>query len=320
MIISVQYSQAAVFSDIIYISHQNPLVRGVQMKINFVILLFALVSACHPRPSYDFVIRDVGLFDGEKDLGIVNIAINGDTIGAISKDPLNGDSMLEAKGKYLIPGLVNSHVHIWELEQLKEGYDAGVLAHMGMHASNRVRDSTIRAASANDGYPFYYSSGVAATVPGGHPTEITPNIETINDSISVRQFVDHRVSHGADYIKITKESTAWYAQPDGPPSLSYDSIAKLIEYSHERNKKAVVHIGSLVEMTTIARFKPDGFVHMWYSAYDADLTEKKLKIIKESGAFIVPTARVNERALALAENEGSLFAAWARENYPGRVT
>jgi adenine deaminase len=113
------------------------------MKRNLAIFLLALSSACHPGPSYEFVIRNVGLFDGEKDLGIVNIAINGDTIAAISKDPLDGDSMLEASGKYLIPGLVNSHVHIWELEQLKEGYDAGVLAHMGMHASNPVRDSTI---------------------------------------------------------------------------------------------------------------------------------------------------------------------------------
>jgi imidazolonepropionase-like amidohydrolase len=89
----------------------------------------------------------------------------------------------------------------------------------------------------------------------------------------------------------------------------------LIEYAHARNKKAVVHIGSLIEMTTIARFKPDGFVHMWYSANDADLTEEKLKVIKESGAFIVPTARVNERALALVENEGPQYVAWARENF-----
>lgn len=79
--------------------------------------------------------------------------------------------------------------------------------------------------------------------------------------------------------------------------------------------KAVVHIGSLEEMTTISKFNPDGFVHMWYSSINAELTDEKLKLIKESGVFIVPTAIVNERALELADKEGPAFGAYAKKNY-----
>lgn len=261
------------------------------------------------------MIRDVGLFDGENDLGIVNIGINADTIAAIKKTELLSDSVIDASGKYLIPGLVNSHVHLWELQQLKEAYNAGVLANMGMHASNHNRDSTLKRDSQKEGLSFYYSAGVAATVPGGHPTHITPGIETINDSVSVTEFVNHRIDEGANYIKIIKESSPWFERPEGPPSLPYDSIAKLIDYAHSNGMRAVVHIGSLKEMITIADMKPDGFVHMWYSSVDAELTHEKLATLKASGSFIVPTALVNQAAITAADNEGAEFAAYAEENY-----
>ncbi|MCJ7466713.1 MAG: amidohydrolase family protein [Maribacter sp.] len=286
------------------------------MKRNlFVCLVVLLLTACATDQSYDLVIQDVGMFDGEKDLGIVNIAISADTIAAISKRKLLSDSVIIATGKYIIPGLVNSHVHMWELEQLKESYRAGVLANMGMHASSYSRDSSLRAHGKMAGFPFYYSAHTAATVPGGHPTWITPNIETINDSISVEQFVTHRMNDEADYIKIIKESSPWFGQPKGPPSLPYDSIKKIIDVAHSNGLKAVVHIGSLEEMTTISKFKPDGFVHMWYSSINAELTEEKLKLIKESGVFIVPTAMINKRARELAYKEGPDFALYAKENY-----
>ena len=272
-----------------------------------------LMASCTTNQHYDLVIQNVGVFDGEKDLGTMNLAINADTIAAISKDLLLADSVIDGTGKYVVPGLVNSHVHIWEAEHLKEAHQAGVLANMGMHASNQSRDSTMKALGQEKGYAFYYTAGVAATVPGGHPTQITPHIETINDSVSAKQFVENRISESVDYIKIIKESSPWFGQPEGPPSLPYDSIAKLIEYAHAEHLMAVVHIGSLEEMATIARLKPDGFVHMWY--FNTDLTSDKLKVIEESGAFVVPTALLNDRAILLTEKEGGPFAEWAKENF-----
>jgi imidazolonepropionase-like amidohydrolase len=201
------------------------------------------------------------------------------------------------------------------LEQLKEAYQAGILANMGMHASNHTRDSIMKVTGQESGYPFYFTSGVAATVPGGHPTQITPNIETVNDSISINQFVNHRISEGVDYIKVIKESSAWFEQPEGPPSLSYDSIGKIIEYAHSKGLKVVIHVGLLEEMEQIAKLKPDGFAHMWYSSINSDITDEQLRVIKESGAFIVPTAIVNERAILIAEKEGGPFAIWAKENF-----
>jgi len=51
---------------------------------------------------------------------------------------------------------------------------------------------------------------------------------------------------------------------------------------------------------------------LWYLSTNSDLTEEKLNIIKGSGAFVVPTALVNQRAILLTEKEGGPFAAWAK--------
>ncbi len=286
------------------------------MKRNIIISTIALLlTTCAADHRYDLVIANVGMFDGERDLGIVNIAVNADTIAAISKSPLRSDSIVDGTGKYIVPGLVNSHAHIWEEEQLMEAYRAGVLANMGMHASNHTRDSTLKVTGDGKGYPFYYTAGVAATLPGGHPTQITPGIETVNDSVSIKQFVNNRISEGVDYIKVIKESSPWFEHPEGPPSLPYDSIAKIIDYAHSKGLKVIVHIGLLEEMVEISKLRPDGFAHMWYSSNNSNLTDEKLKVIKESGAFVVPTALVNEKAILFANKEGGSFAAWANENF-----
>lgn len=284
-------------------------------KTTLIYLSVLLLTACTSNPSYQLVIQNVGVFDGEKDLGIVNLAINDDTIAEISKKTLLSDSIIDGTGKYIVPGLVNSHVHMWEAEHLKEAYKAGVLANMGMHASSHFRDSILKALSEEKGYAFYYTAGVAATVPGGHPTQITPNIETINDSVSIRQFVDHRINEGADFIKIIKETSPWFEHPEAPPSLPYDSIKKIIQYAHSNRLKAVVHIGALEEMVEVAKLKPDGIVHMWYVSNNSKFTEEKLNIIKESGAFIVPTILINERAISSIKKEGGPFADWAEESF-----
>lgn len=273
------------------------------------------MASCSQPAEYELVIENVRFFDGEEDKGIVNIAINSDTIAAIGTDPLLSDSTIDGSGKYLIPGLVNSHTHIWRAEDLKAGYDAGILANIGTHASDETRDSLIKAKSKEEGYPFYYTSGIAATVPGGHPTQVSSNpIETISDTISVKEFVDNRIANGADFIKIVRENHDFFIFP-AQPTLSYNQIEEIIDYTHSLDYKAAVHIGMLSEMVKIAEFKPDGFVHMWSYSDESELKEEHLDIIKESGAFVVPTALLIPRGFENSKIRGEKAYKWAKENF-----
>ena len=277
------------------------------------LLALGLVS-CGEGPKYGLVIQNVGLFDGERDRGVVNIGINADTIAAIGPESLLSDPLIDGRGKYLIPGMVNSHVHMWMEEHLKEAYRTGVLANMGMHASDPHRDSIPKALAEQKGYP-YYCSGVAATVPGGHPSMITPGIETVNDSVSTQRVVENRIQEGADHIKIIRESTPWFENPEGPPTLPYDSITKIIAHTQGKGLKAVVQIGTLQERVRTSQLAPDGIVPIRYSPLDAELTQDRLRQIKESGAFVVPTALVNQRALAFAREQGGTYGKFAEETF-----
>lgn len=273
------------------------------------------MASCSQPANYEVVIENVGFFNGEEDKGVVNIAINSDTIAAISTESLLSDSTIDGSGKYLIPGLVNSHTHIWRTEDLKAGYDVGILANIGTHASDETRDSLIKAKSKLEGYPFYYTSGIAATVPGGHPTQVSSNpIETINDSISVKEFVDNRIANGADFIKIVREDHEFFIFP-AMPTLSYGQIEDIINYTHSLGYKAVVHIGMLSEMVKISEFKPDGFVHMWSYSDESELKDEHLEIIEESGAFVVPTAILLPRGFESSKIRGEQAFNWANENF-----
>jgi len=265
------------------------------MKKSTTILLLVVISfliGCTPTIKYDMVINNVGLFDGDIDRGIVNIGIRNDSIISISKEQLNGDFIVDGTAKYLIPGMVNAHVHVSTLEELKESYSFGILANLNMHTGLEKRELEWKKMSKDTvGFPFLFGSGHAATVPNGHPNQFSPDMETINDSISIKQWVDNRLLNNVDYIKIVRDNHSWMGRPP-LPTLSYEQIKQIIDYTHSKGYKAVVHAVHADDFLEISKFKPDGFVHMWDYKENAQLKDEDYKKIAESGAFIVPTSGI----------------------------
>ena len=263
-------------------------------KITSLLILFSILFliGCTAPIKYDIVIKNVGLFDGDIDRGIVNIGIRNDSIISISKEELLGDSLMDGTSKYIIPGMVNGHVHVSTLEELKESYSFGILANLNMHTGLEKRELEWKKMSKDTvGFPFLFGSGHAATVPGGHPNQFSPDMETINDSISIEQWVDNRIINGVNYIKIIRDNHSWMGRPP-LPTLSYEQINQIIDYTHSKGYKAVVHAVHSNDFLEISRFKPDGFVHMWDYKENAQLKVEEYKMIAESGAFIVPTSGI----------------------------
>lgn len=283
-----------------------------KVKSIFIVILF-LFTACQLSDRYDLVIKNVWLFDGEKVMGIVNVAVNADTIAAISDKPLNSDSVIDGAGKYLIPGLVNAHVHLLSTDNLKESYEHGILANLNMHTGLEDRELKWKKISRDSaGYAILYGSGSAATVPNGHPTQYSPDMETINDTMSVQQWVDNRIALGVDYIKIIRENSPFFQYP-AQPTLSYKQIEEIINYSHSKGYMAVVHITKAVDMAEIAKFKPDGFVHKWDYKNELELSDQQWNTIMESGCFVIPTAILIPKGNEILP-DGSMKE-WADEHF-----
>jgi imidazolonepropionase-like amidohydrolase len=253
------------------------------------ILLALFLVGCSNPTKYDIVIQNVGLFDGYQDKGAINIAINGDSIAAITSEELMSDSLIDGTGKYVVPGLVNAHVHITTIEQLQEGYPYGILTLLNMHTGLEEREIEWKQTSQDStGFSILYGSGHAATVPGGHPNQFSPDMETINDSLSIQNWVNHRIEKNVDYIKIIREHHEWMGYPP-LPKLSFEQIKQIIDYTHSKGFKVVVHANTIEEMVKIAKFKPDGFVHMLDYKEDLPVSDSYYQELKESGVFIVTT-------------------------------
>lgn len=256
----------------------------------------------------DILIINVGLFDGQENKGIVDIAIRNDSIIGISKNlkSYKGSETIDGSGKFMIPGLVNSHVHLWDKKDLKASLNAGVFAVIDLHSSEGP-DSYFKSLRDSIDYASYYSAGYAATVPGGHPTQLFP-IETINDKVSPTQFVENRIKKGADLIKIVsgnlEPGSLWF----GSPTLSFSQIEAISKEAKGRGKKVIVHLSQIEEAVKIAEFGVDGFAHLW--SYNQSATDEQLKFLAMKKIFIVPTAILQKKAweqIEKAPNERNEF-------------
>lgn len=267
------------------------------MKKVLTLLLLGLIISCSSPFKYDIIIENVHLFDGHEDKGVVNIGINNDTIATITTEKISSDSTINGSGKFIIPGLVNAHVHTSKLEHLQKGYQHGILTLLNMHTGMEERETDWKNISQDSiGFSTLYGSGHAATVTGGHPTQFSPDMETINDSVTVKNWVDNRILKGVDYIKVIHVNRGFMGSSI-PPSLNYEQIKEIIDYSHHKGYKVVIHATTIQEMSEIAQFKPDGFVHMIDFKDELPVSDEYYQTLKESGVFIVTTGGISLKTM-----------------------
>ena len=281
------------------------------MISRLVLLCLALAAAScgrgvAPRPmqeplaSCDLLIRRVHLFDGDTDRGVVDVAVRGGRIARIgSVAGCESATAIDGSGKYLIPGLVNAHVHLWQEPDLRAALQAGVVAVFDLHSSEGP-DASFRRLRDSSSFASYYSAGYAATVPGGHPTQLFP-IETINDSVTPEQFVEHRVAKGADLIKIVSANPPPGARGATNPTLSFSQIEAITRAAKARNRKVLVHVARVDETVRIARLGVDGFAHLW--SYGDSASDEQLRVLKDAGVFVIPTALLQQRAWQVIDRE-----------------
>lgn len=104
----------------------------------FVLLLLLVPFFSTAQPSETLLIQSVRLFDGESVQDDMDVFFKGGKVTRIvphSSDH-QAEQIIDGRGKTLIPGLVNAHVHIWFPAHLQEAARAGVLTVMDMHSSS----------------------------------------------------------------------------------------------------------------------------------------------------------------------------------------
>lgn len=257
-------------------------------------IVFLFLSFCQYVSSQETIlIENVTLFDGASIISNASVLVNDGYVLEVSSDLLITDGeVIDGKGKFLMPALTNSHVHVWSENQLKKAAKAGVLNTLDMAANEAI--SPMLKSLDKTNFATYYSAGYAATAPEGHGTQFGFSLPTLTEVDEAKKFVSDRLNFGADFIKIIVEPRS--------PTLEHDIVAELILEAHRQKTIAVVHASSMDDAHKVISNGADGLVHMWTDKIMEDSVLKQLA--KTTDFFVIPTLILSNRFMKKAAKDG----------------
>lgn len=260
----------------------------------------AIAAACCSVPSHaagdndpanDVLIRDVRVFDGARVLSTTNVLVIDGRIAAVGGkfDAPKDIRTVDGRGKTLLPGLIDSHVHSWG-EAQRDALRFGVTTELDMLGDwNRLSAlKTARASLARTEDADLWSAGAAVTAPGGHGTQYGMKVPVLEPGADAGAFVAARLAEGSDYIKIIVEDFSAHSDTRRIPTISPEQVRAAIAAAHGRKALAVVHVSRLRDGRIAVDGGADGLVHMFGEPGDAAF----VAAAKRRKAFVVPTLSV----------------------------
>jgi imidazolonepropionase-like amidohydrolase len=231
----------------------------------FIVVLAAVVAAAGPRAQQArpaLVIRGVTLVDGTGHAPIANatVVVEGDRITQISTQamtPPAGAQVVDGRGKFLIPGLIDVHVHLRgggnraseqpiTPDQERTGvralhtflyagvttiFDAGNQGSFIFALREKARAGTVVS-------PRILATGGTVTSPGGHGgpfyVEAWPQDRVV---------LDKHLAGKPDMVKIGQDEHGWGTRPlitQLPDAL----LEQIIRYYHSKGIRSTIHISN----------------------------------------------------------------------------
>jgi imidazolonepropionase-like amidohydrolase len=245
------------------------------------------------------LIRGVRVFDGAQVIPRTDVLIDDDSIAVYKSQRV--DVEIDGLGKTLIPGLIDAHTHNVDGD-LAQALTFGVTTELDMFClpSNLARQR--RVAAERDDVADIRSSGVLATAPGGHPSQIMfadPSLkerygdavgafDTVSSANEAQSFVAKRVAEGIDYLKIVIDSGK--ASGMNLPVLEPDTVAALVRAGHAAGLKTIAHAVTVDDATTALDAGIDALAHVWADASPEDSTSKELAAkVAAKKVFVIST-------------------------------
>ena len=221
-------------------------------------------------------LKNVRVFDGSEFGQPTTVYINGSTIGeGPSPDQSTTTTTIDAGGRYLIPGLIDSHIHISDVTGLESLTSYGVTTALNMACRDYAVCDSLR---GREGLADFLSAGVPAIgVGSGHARALKPPPEQLlaptDDPETV---VSTAFDNGADYYKIV-------AQSDGP---SQEMQNALVNAAHKLGKQVMTHASSVDSYLQAIASHTDVIQH---TPSDSKLPPDAISRILSQGQAVTPT-------------------------------
>jgi imidazolonepropionase-like amidohydrolase len=232
------------------------------------------------------LIRGARIFDGQRLRPASSILLAGGTIAGVG-DGLGvppGAEVIEARGRTLLPGLIDCHVHASDVRALGQALTFGVTTELDMFSDPDLAAQRRSLAASRDDVADIRTAVQGAIPPGSPLARFTPGLPVVTGPQDAAAFVAARAADGADYLKVYLEDPAWY----GSPTLSAGTVRALVAAAHSRGMLAIAHADSAATAHMFIQAGGDALAHV---LGDLSLTPAFLADLHRRPAFVVATLR-----------------------------
>ena len=225
-------------------------------------------------------LTNVRVFDGERRLEPSTVVFEEATITA-GPDGAPEAEVVDGGGGTLLPGLIDTHVHVDKVSQLEAAASWGVTTLLDMGNKDLANLATLK---NGPGLPTLRSAGHPASAPNSvFVRKMGFSVSTtVTGPGDAARFVAERVAEGSDYIKILVEDP----KIPGTRALGEQTVAALVAAAHGAGLTTVAHVVSADTMTTAVRAGADIVTH---TALTSDLGPDLMALLAEREVVIIPT-------------------------------
>ena len=260
------------------------------------------------------LIQGVDIFTGKDDVLLkgYDVLLKNGIIESISVAAERSDQekykVIDGKGKTLMPGMIDSHVHLsgsgsvpWNNYKADLEYNLSAYLYAGVTTvydlgglASDIQSIADDVSSGKTMGPNVYHTHIPITVKNGHPIplseEILPwPINSMLNSISpiidspeeAEKLIKNYTSKGVDYVKVICDQI-----PPGSPEITFAQLKAVVDAAHAKGYKVFVHIGSPENAVNAVKAGADILAH---GIWRGKLTPEQADIIAESKIPVIYT-------------------------------
>ena len=230
------------------------------------------------------------------------VVVNGkciESVGSRGEADVPSDSeVIEGEGRWLLPGLIDLHVHIYHHGFVPYPIKGNKTVYSAVVAANNLRSAlqtgitTLRGVCDVDHLdlamrtavergqligPRLFVAGKGICITGGHGSSLPGVMHEVDTPWDVRKAVRAEVKAGVDLIKLLSSHRT------DRPEFSLEEIEAGVDEAHRLGKKVAIHAANFVSVRMAAEAGADTIEH------GSHVDEESADLMAEKGIILVPT-------------------------------
>ena len=235
-------------------------------------------------------LTNVRVFDGASMREPSTVVIEGNVIG----DDATGATEVDGRGAFLLPGLIDAHIHLNGVKSLEQLLRHGVTTGLDMASWPPASVDALRGLK---GHTDIRSAGIPVSAPGTPHSRI-PGFSRealLSSPDQAPKYVADRVAEGSDYIKVIADV----------PGPSQETLNAVVVAAHEHNKLVIAHASAFAPFHMAQEAGVDIVTHV---PLDKPLDSAAVARMTTENRVVVPTLTMMEGIINRLRLKGRDYA------------